>query len=595
MTTDKSQEKAIYAPLNQSFFITAPPGYGKTHVITERIKYIIENGEIRPPFKILALTFSNSAANEMKSRIKKEIPKADIYVDIMNFHTLAYHILKLYGNNIGIDRNFTIITDEEDYQFKRNFFNDLGWLNSEFDDLKYINQGYDHWHSQNFLGNNKFDPEHSEYEDLRLKIENELITKDHLNFDYILFKSLDLLKNYPNIKDAFFNKYQIILADEFQDTNLIQYSLFKEVAINSKGNKRHVFVVGDKKQAIMKFQGASIENIDELIQDFNCTEHELTQNHRAASDKIKGLTDRLRDSAEVTVDPFIIYSAIKANSTQINAVTKINKEIVAKISDLINSDSGINLEDICVLFPQEKSSIQLKKELKRESIDFVQITDFNFKSINRNYSKLFKEVLELIENHYNKKNVGTIVKQIIKRHYSDKDDDLVLKTIETFSKKYTKINYPNSEVWEVLQEFYNHIQMDIDWTTLLRSKIKGKIFLSTIHSAKGLEFDYIFMIGIVNYQLPHNTICHKCNPYNSNSKLDIPESKNQFYVGVSRAIEDIIFFVGNQELNSNGKLKQRKISCVFEDMKDLLTYVNVYDGKEHDCNHRKIKRFLCKH
>jgi DNA helicase-2/ATP-dependent DNA helicase PcrA len=591
---DKSQEKVIYAPINQSFFITAPPGYGKTHVITERVKHIIESGNIMPPFKILALTFSNSAANEMKIRIKKEIPKADDYVDIMNFHTFAYYVLKMYGNNIGIDRDFTIITEEEEYQFKKKFFNDLGWLKKDFDDVKYINQGYDSWYSQNFLGNNNFDPEYLEYNELRLKIENELITKDHLNFNYILFRSLELFDTYPTLKDVFFNKYHIILADEFQDTNSPQYLLFKEIATNSDGNKRPVFVVGDKKQAIMGFQGASIENITKLIEDFDCNEHELTQNHRAASDKIKGLTDCLRNSTNVNIDPVVMYSAIKSNSTKINAVEKINREIVENILKM--KDSGIKLEDICVLFPQEKSSIPLKKELNQQKIDFVLITDFNFKSINRNYSELFKEVLILIENHHDKNNVGTIVKQIIDKYYPDSDEDLVLKTIKNFSKKYCKINYPHSEVWEILQEFYNHLQMDIDWTNLLRSKTKGKLFLSTIHSVKGLEFDYILMVGIVNYQLPHSSICNICKPYNNFlPKLEVPESKNQFYVGVSRAITDILFFFGNQELNSNGVLKERKISCVFEDMKDLIRYINVYNDIEYDCNDARIKRFLCKH
>ncbi|WP_281773969.1 UvrD-helicase domain-containing protein [Methanobacterium formicicum] len=592
MGLDRFQEKAVTFPLDKSLFVTAPPGYGKTHVLSERIKYIVENGDIQPPNKILALTFSNAAANEMKSRVSQQFSDLKDYVDIMNFHTLAYNILKIYGNYVDVDRNFNIISEEVDFQFKRDFFDSLGWLKGEYDEQKYITD-YNNWYSQNFLAKIDVEPNHPEYKELESKISSELNTSNQLNFDHILYKSIDLLKFFPRIKNMLFNKYQFILADEFQDTNYIQYSLFKEISINSNSIKRDIFVVGDEKQAIMKFQGANPKNIEYLIEDFNCASYELKENHRSASNKIKSLTDKLRyGDCDTISDLFKVYSAIKqVNSSEV--IGKINSAVIDKINEL--KANNANYEDICILFPQEKTPEELKKSLIEEGINFIQITDYNFKSINKKYPELFREILALIENHYNEDSVRKIVKNIIRVYYDDCCDDLVLKTIKNFSTKYDSPIYAGLEVWEKLQEFYNHIQIDIDWTRLIRSKIKGKIFLSTIHSAKGLEFKYVLLIGMVNYQIPHHSLCFECNPYDNSNMVDTSDSKDLFYVGVSRAMDDIFFFFSNQGYNSSGDIKKRKLSCVFGDIKEMLTFVDVYSEKTYSYSDSKINRNLCKH
>ena len=589
MGLDTSQKLAVEFPLDKSLFITAPPGYGKTYVITERIKYIISNAELRPPRKILALTFSNAAANEMKNRINKEISFADVYIDIMNFHTLSYKLLKVYGNYVGVERNFTIINEDIEHKFKRNHFERIYDQSNELEITKLV-QDYDMWYSLTVLANKNIDEPAKGCKKLKKRIHNELISKNELTFNYILFKSLELLRTYPKFKDILFNKYQYILADEFQDTNFIQYSLFKEISTNSKGNKRNVFVVGDERQAIMRFQGANPKNIVDLIEDFDCDELELTENHRTASLKIKLLTDRLRGITSSTVsEAFKMYTSIRSRDNR-DVISEMNWSIIKKIFELKREDE--KLHDICILFPLEKTPKELKKALNESNIDYIQITDYNFRSINKQYSELFNEVLNLIEKRHKNGSVGAIIKFIIEKHYSDAIDDLILITIKNFSKKFDGGDYSSSETWENLQSFYNHLQIDIDWTDMIRSKAKDKLFLSTIHSVKGLEFKYIFMIGMVNYQIPHYTICRKCNPYNNTPKIDVPDSKDLFYVGVSRAIKDLFFFFANNELNSYGELKNRKIACVFEDIVDLLIYINVKNDEELDFS--KIKKFYCK-
>ena len=198
MDQDISQDNAIEFSVEESLFVTAPPGYGKTHVLTERIKFIISNGFIKPPQKILVLTFSNAAANEMIKRVSANISQSDNYIDIMNFHTFAYIILRNYGYLVGVSRNFTIIKESDEYEFKRSFFVEQGYINNKYDDYNWI-KGYNGWFSQRVLANIEPTIKKSFYDEtlfneLKLKINDELITIDKLTFDYLLFKCLDLFK-----------------------------------------------------------------------------------------------------------------------------------------------------------------------------------------------------------------------------------------------------------------------------------------------------------------------------------------------------------------------------------------------------------------
>lgn len=592
---DESQKFAIEFSTEKSLFLTAPPGYGKTHVITERIKYLISNGHVKPPEKILALTFSNSAANEMIERVNKNIPRSNRYVDIMNFHTFAYLILRNYGHHIDIDRNFTIIDELNEYEFKKHFFETKDCIKKAFDDQNWIDN-YGTWFSQKYLGD--MEPEERRecydellFEELKEKIGKELIKKDELNFDYLLFKCLELLRNFPVIKDIIFDKYNFILADEFQDTNDIQYSLLKEIAIDSKTNKKPLFIVGDEKQSIMQFQGANPKNIKRIIEDFECDRHELKINHRTSSNRIKDITARLRYSKEVD-SKFKMYVAIKTRAEE--SISKINSCLVTKIEELV--EKGIKLHDICILFPQESVSSNIKEKLKENGIEFISVTDYSFKSISNKYSQLFKVVKELIYQKCEENSVNNIIETTIEEYYPDKKDNIILNTIKNFSYKFDGREYLSLKTWQRLQEFYNHLKMDIDWSKVIRTRTKNKIFLSTIHSAKGLEFKFIFMIGIVNYQLPHRTLCvppDLCNHSRNINNLDISEYKDLFYVGVSRSIEDIFFFFNNKEINYSGNQVGRKISCVFRDVYDLLTFIDADTGKEYSHEDGKIKRNCC--
>lgn len=586
MNDDISQLKAINMPFNESVFITAPAGYGKTYVMTERIRFILSSGLLRPPQKILALTFSNAAANEMKDRVKNTIHDCYKYMDIMNYHTFAYKILKTYGNLIGLKRNFNIVNETEKGDFKNEFFNKLILSKKiDTDNIYEMNRHYNLWYNKNYLQNENHKTKYDKFfKDLYNEINEHFIDDVNLDFDNLLFKSIDLFSKCKKLRNHIFNKYLLILSDEFQDTNYVQYQLFKQISINSKSDKRNVFVLGDKKQAIMKFQGAKPENIDMLIKDFKCTELELEKNHRTDSEKIISISNLLRGKRS-TIDDDISYN-MYVNDT----INQRNTKILQLINNL--KKKGAMLHNICLLFPQKNLCNSLKKELSTKDIDFIDVNDFRFDSIYSNYSKIFDKINDQISKKITKKSVYNIVKRLIQTYYKENySDNLILKTIEDFSKLFDIGDYNKMETWKCLQEFNNYLQMDVDWTTLIRSKIKNKVFISTIHGSKGLEFDYIILFGIQIYKLPYHTKCFPCNACNNKKKPDISEAEDLFYVAITRSKKDIDFFFSRQDERNRGRTN-RKISCLVSPLLPYLKFID-FDDKIYSHKDKYIVDIVC--
>ncbi|WP_094227769.1 UvrD-helicase domain-containing protein [Methanolobus psychrotolerans] len=584
---DDSQLKAIYHPVESSAFVTAPPGYGKTYVMTKRIEYLISEGAVKLPHKLLALTFSNAAADQMKKRIKTNIPQCENYVDVMTFHTFAYKLLRCYGNHVGLKRKFSILNERTKYQYKSDYYNsEISGESSDYWGRRVSSfiSGYNEWYNTKYLqGNSVYEvPGQDIYDKLNNSMKEDLINEYTIDFDNLLFKSIELLETNEIIKNLIFNKYSFLLADEFQDTNHAQYTLFKQIATNTFSEKKRVYVLGDKRQSIMRFQGANPDNIDFLIEDFGCEPLELEINHRTDSENISTLTSKLRDSSFVVSKPQHILYINESVEDEMN-------RIVDYISYL--SKNEVKLHDICVLFPHKATSSVLKQYLEQGDIDYIDITDFKVDSICKNYSELIKEIEQYINDKKFTGSVSSIVNELIHKYYSSEQNNIVLKTFRDFSRIFDGGNYSSFKTWERLQEFYNYFQMEIDWSTIIKSHVKNKLYLSTIHSSKGLEFDYVFMFGITHHRMPFFTKCFPCQDFRSPKRVDVTESKDLFYVGVSRAIKDVIFFFSQQD-EQNLTKTTRKISCVFKDAIDCLKFID-YSNNEYSFEDGFVQDLFC--
>ena len=270
--------------------VVAGPGSGKTRVLTYRIAYIIEQGTA--PWEILALTFTNKAAREMKERIESVVGKRASYIWAGTFHSLFARILRVEAQHIGYPSNFTIYDTDDTKSL-------LGSIIREMHLDKQVYQA-------NAIKNRISSAKSSLITPKLYEKNEELLAQDKManmplvhkiyaayvarckqagamDFDDLLFRLYELLQNHPEVVTKYREKFKFVMVDEFQDTNTLQYAIIKRLVQYPK-SPRNICVVGDDAQSIYAFRGATIQNILDFENDFgthNIRVFKLEQNYRS--------------------------------------------------------------------------------------------------------------------------------------------------------------------------------------------------------------------------------------------------------------------------------------------------------------------------
>ncbi len=364
--------------IKSSQMIVAGAGSGKTKVLTHKIAYLIENGY--EPSSILALTFTNKAAQEMKERIKKLVGKKADEIWMGTFHSVFAKILRDHADKIGYSRNFSIYDREDSVQLVQHVIQEL-----EISQDLYIPSRIQHKISnqknhlitvenyrQNFvvtLADQHFVKIYELY-DSRLKENNAM------DFDDLLIKPLVLFKNEPKILANYRNRFKYILVDEYQDTNKAQYNLIKELSFN----KTKVCVVGDDAQSIYGWRGADISNILSFEKDFQKVQiYKLEQNYRSTKNILNGANSVISnnknqlkknlwtENKEGEKISIIRCSDEKDEAYQISM--QIKKEIQKR---------KISLNDIAILYRTNAQSRALEDALRREKLPYQIIGGVEF-------------------------------------------------------------------------------------------------------------------------------------------------------------------------------------------------------------------------
>ena len=259
--------------------VTAGAGSGKTRLLTHRICYLIERGV--SPYNILAITFTNKATNEMKDRIAK---MCDCRVWISTFHSLCVRILREHIDLIdGYDKNFTIIDEADKDKIIKELLkkhqceeDDKDKVEKHIDNIK--NKGVDIEEYFSEIGQWDRTSSVKTFKRICFEYESYLRKNNSLDFDDLLNKTLFLLNNYKDVLNKYADRFEYILVDEFQDTNLVQYKLIKLLASRHK----NLFVVGDDDQCIYSWRGANFHNIFNLNKDFEDVKtFKLERNYRS--------------------------------------------------------------------------------------------------------------------------------------------------------------------------------------------------------------------------------------------------------------------------------------------------------------------------
>lgn len=500
---DDDQKSVIRVCPSEPLLIIAPPGAGKTTVMAKRIEYLLGVGAINKPFKVLGLTFSNSAANEMKKKVLKHLPQNKDIIFITNFHSFCFGVLRSYGNLIGINNNFTILTEKESDRIINKILRKykIFELSSE----------YKKWKTNHILGFNFDKDQDSQF----IKIFDDYIAEinkmDSLDYDLLLYYVFQIFMQFPYILEYYRDVFRYILVDEFQDTNLLQFKILELLLIGYKKFRQFddpgVFILADPNQAIYEFQGSDICNIDRSIERFSCSSEKLQKDYRSDSEGIMFLkkqisffleNSKIDDKLEIPADKpsYYIYE------NRISEATNLSKEIKKLI------ESGVDSHQIALLLPNQYYFREIKNSLIDENIDFIFVPDFKGTKIINRYQRVFR----YLKNSVNEEKVSfsSKFKLICEEKVSNYSDNDILTSLLEISKKYDGTHYESLAFKEKVQLFLNEICLEVDWGDELKKRVKNKIFVSSIHGSKGLEFDYVFVSGLGRNSLPHKEFCDQC-------------------------------------------------------------------------------------
>ena len=368
-----SQIQAIET-INGPVLIMAGAGSGKTRVLTHRYAHLVKHHNVDVE-QILAITFTNKAAEEMKSRISKLLNLKISPKWISTFHSLCVKILRIHGDKIGYKSNFTIYDQSDSNKVIRNCMSENNV------DLKQYSPKRFQAHISK-LKNSMISPgkalENAEsffevkVAEIYSSYEKKLIIANSMDFDDLLIKTVELLQTNERILKYWSNKFQFIMVDEYQDTNFVQYKLVELLGSNNK----NVCVVGDSDQSIYAFRGADIRNIIEFEKDFsNATVIQLDKNYRS-SKKILNL----------------------ANSVISNNPRKIEKNLWT------DNEDGLDISSF--RFRSEKDEARWVAEEVKSLIDSSKENEIAIFYRTNSQSRLFEEELRMLNINY--KVIGSV-------------------------------------------------------------------------------------------------------------------------------------------------------------------------------------------
>ena len=579
---DKQKEAVLY--INGPMLVLAGAGSGKTKVLTNRIANLIDNGI--SPANILAITFTNKAAKEMKDRVFNLIGNDAYMIQISTFHSLGLKILKENYEKLGYDKNFVVIDSDDALTVIKKIMKDMN-LSPQYYNAKNI---------RNKIGSAKNELmdlqsfANLEYDKNIVKVYEKYLEKLKLNnsvdFDDLLILPIRLFREYPSVLESYQERYKYILIDEYQDTNECQYIFSKMLAKKYK----NIFVVGDNDQAIYAFRGANYKNILNFEKDYpDCKTILLEENYRstktilnAANSVIKN--NKLRKDKNLWSNneegELIKYIRTDGEKEEADYVAKEIKKLISE---------GVNPVDIAVLYRTNAQSRVMEEACLKNNIPYKIIGSFYF--YNRKEIKDLICYLRLINNYKDDVSLLRVI-NVPKRKIGEKtidnisnvalvnnsclfdainsgkelefknlildlkekcenlsltemvelvldksgmkqelenekslDSEIRLENLEEF-KSITK-NYEEEYGVISLDDFLNEISLVSDMSE--HQDGNNKVSLMTVHSVKGLEFDDVFVIGMEEGIFPHY------NAINEGTNSAIEEERRLCYVAITRA------------------------------------------------------------
>ena len=577
--------------------VSAGAGSGKTRLLTYRIAYLITECNV-PAHKILAITFTNKAANEMKERIEKIAPDGEL-VTVSTFHSFCARMLRTYASFIpNYKENFTIYSDNDTSKLMKDIFKEMNISDENIKDEFKHNISViknDNMSIEEYVKIFKYDSTIIEFERFYRTYQNELIKNNAMDFDDLLINFYNLISTNQEVLDSIQNKYTYFSVDEFQDTNKIQYDIVKLLASKT----RNVLIVGDEDQSIYGWRGANIDNIFNFTKDFpDAKIFKLEQNYRStkkildrANLIIKNNRNRLEKKlyTENEDGTDVFYYQAMSESDEADFVIR---------SIIRMYESGVPYHEMAILMRLNALSRTFEEKLLNYSIPHIMYNGFKF--FERAEIKSVLAYLTAIVNpsddisfariiNFPKRGIGETsieklleisaknkmpLKEVVMNYENEilptalKDKLKDLKTLfldlqenidklgmyEFFTYMLEKTNVLKSFDLDNEQDYERYLNIGslvnsvreyeeanqdatiIDYlqSVTLSSAMDnddGKgVVIATVHGAKGLEFDTVYIVGCEE----------KIFPISRDDNDDIEEERRLMYVAITRAKKNLV-------------------------------------------------------
>jgi len=534
--------------------VLAGAGSGKTTVLTTRVSWLISEKNVSP-FNILVVTFTNKAAKEIKERITQttgmDIPWSG------TFHSLCAKILRIDGQSIGLSQNFVIYDSKDQLALIKDIYTKNNFSNEDFN-MKAVQAAISNAKNELLSPSAYADVAFGGFQNHVAKVykiyQYELGKASAVDFDDLLSKALKLLKEDQIIREKYQNKFEHVLVDEYQDTNKAQYNLTKILA----QPQNNLFVVGDFCQSIYAWRGADYKNMMQLKQNFpDIKEYLLEQNYRSNQTILDAATQVISHN---TTHPILKLWTDKPLGNRITCFEAENGNTEAKkIVNFIRShSSGMELGEIAILYRTNAQSRAFEEALMQSGIPYKLIggTKFyerkevkdviaylryalnsfdlvSFQRIQKLGKRRFSKFNEWIQKQNTSEllteNPASLLKDIL--DITDYLDKFKRQTEENLDRKANV-----EELLSVAVQFDSTAQF-LENIALIQDNVfadgnkeedsKRSVNLMSLHSAKGLEFEVVFLVGMEEGLMPHS------RSMTDNEQME--EERRLCYVGITRA------------------------------------------------------------
>ncbi len=608
--------------------VIAGAGSGKTRVLTYRIAYLLSKGV--SPFSILALTFTNKAAKEMKERIASLVGHnlaRNLWMG--TFHSVFARILRAEADKIGFNNNFTIYDTTDSKRLIKKIIKEQNLDEKAYNPGLVLNRISS--------AKNNLISAHDYNEDFEIQLhdkqankpkigllysiyQNRLAKASAMDFDDLLFFTNVLLRDFPDVLYKYQKKFRYILVDEYQDTNYSQYLIVKKLASDNE----NLCIVGDDAQSIYAFRGANIANILNFKKDY--PEHKifkLEQNYRSTQNIVKAANGIIKNNKEQIFKEIWTSNDTGEKIRILNLSSEAEEAamVASKISDKKDNDKAKN-KDFAILYRTNAQSRAIEEALRKKQIPYkvfgglsfyqrkevkdvlayfrliinnkdedalTRIINFPARGIgnttinklivaaNENNASLwdvvenpakfkiplgsniigrlsdFSSMIKSFNLQLNKLNAYELGKKVAKesgilKFYFDQDNpeainrkENVEELINGLSEFCEIINSENNinqtedvegeEKADSLEAFMQDVALMTDLDTENDPKDTNKVSLMTIHSAKGLEFPNVFLVGLEENLFP--------SFMSTGSSTELEEERRLFYVAVTRAMNSL--------------------------------------------------------